>query len=125
MQNKQVISYVLIILGTFVSDWGIAGFLVPNHFIDGGVTGICMLLAKFLGLPLAILIAVVNLPFVALGLKHIGVQFAVKSTIAIFLLAMWLLVIPFPQVTQDKSAFIVIAPVHEVNGGVVKQRNFH
>lgn len=94
-------NFLMLLIGTLVADWGIASFLLPNHFIDGGVTGICMLLAKFVGVPLAIWIALINLPFVWLGFRHIGKEFGWKSAMAILIQALWLLIIPFPVVTHD------------------------
>ena len=52
-----------LLAGVIVAGLGIAGFLIPNHFIDGGFSGIAMLLAKLSGIPLPILIVVVNAPF--------------------------------------------------------------
>lgn len=98
----QLKSYVLLVVGSLLADWGIAGFLLPNHFVDGGVTGVSMLLAQFVGMPLAVWIALVNLPFIILGYKHIGREFAFKTAVSILFLSLWLLVIHFPVVTADK-----------------------
>ncbi len=98
---QRITNIVMLLAGTLIADWGIASFLLPNHFIDGGVTGICMLIANFFGVPLAILIALINLPFVWLGFRHIGKLFGIKSAIAILVQALWLLIIPFPVVTRD------------------------
>ncbi len=81
----------LIILGILSAGMGLKGFLLSSRFIDGGVTGISMLLSDVLGFPLAILILVINLPFIALGYRQIGKKFAIKSTLAI-------LVYPFLRV---------------------------
>lgn len=94
-------NFLMLLIGTLVADWGIASFLLPNHFIDGGVTGICMLLANFVGIPLAVWIALINMPFVWLGFRHIGKEFGFKSAMAILIQALWLLIIPFPVVTHD------------------------
>jgi uncharacterized membrane-anchored protein YitT (DUF2179 family) len=99
---NQLRSFILLLLATLIADWGIAGFLLPNNFVDGGVTGVSMLLAEFGGLPLAFWIVVVNLPFLWLGVRHIGKEFAIKGGIAIGAMAFWLLVIRFPVVTDDK-----------------------
>lgn len=99
---REITNTVLIILGILSAGMGLKGFLLSSHFIDGGVTGISMLLAATLGLPLSILLIVINLPFIALGYKQIGKKFAVKSALAITGLAFCLLVIPYPDVTPDK-----------------------
>jgi uncharacterized membrane-anchored protein YitT (DUF2179 family) len=92
---------VFILLGILSASMGLKGFLLSSHFIDGGVTGICMLLAKTTGLSLAVLLPLVNLPFVAVGLRQMGVAFAVRSVLAIGGLAVALATIPFPDVTPD------------------------
>jgi len=78
------------------------GFLLSSHFIDGGVTGISMLLSNVLEIPLGILIVIINLPFVVLGFRQISRRFAVKSALAILALSMVLLFVTFPDVTPDK-----------------------
>ena len=55
-----------ITVGILSASMGIKGFLLSSHFIDGGVTGISMLLAQVLGWPIALLLLGINLPFVAL-----------------------------------------------------------
>ena len=93
---------LLIVLGIFSAGFGLKGFLLSSRFIDGGVTGISMLLSDVLDYPLAILIPVINLRFIALGYKHIGIKFAIKSALAITGLAVCLFLVSFPDVTPDK-----------------------
>ncbi len=93
---------LLITAGTFSAAFGLKGFLLSSHFIDGGVTGISMLFSSVLGYPLAVLILLINLPFIAVGFRHIGTKFAVKSALAITGLAVCLFVVKFPDVTPDK-----------------------
>jgi uncharacterized membrane-anchored protein YitT (DUF2179 family) len=93
---------LLIVLGIFSAGLGLKGFLLSSHFIDGGVTGISMLLANVLGWPLAILILVINLPFIALGYRQIGRAFAIRSALAIGGLALVLAFVKFPDITPDK-----------------------
>src|SRR3984893_7332117 len=81
---------------------GLKGFLLSSRFIDGGVTGVSMLLADVLWLPLSILILVINLPFIALGYRQIGRVFAIKSTLAIAGLSLCLAFVKYPDVTPDK-----------------------
>ncbi|MGH9880389.1 MAG: YitT family protein, partial [Pyrinomonadaceae bacterium] len=93
---------LLIVLGISSAGLGLKGFLLSSRFIDGGVTGVSMLLSNVLGWPLAILILVTNLPFIALGYHQIGGKFALKSMLAIAGLSVCLAVIKFPDVTPDK-----------------------
>jgi|TARA_B110000037_G_scaffold134244_1_gene152196 uncharacterized membrane-anchored protein YitT (DUF2179 family) len=91
-----------IFLGVLSAGFGLKGFLLPNMFIDGGVMGISLLLAELFDIPLSVLIVVINLPFLILGFSTISKQFALKSIIAIILLAISVQFIPFPVITDDK-----------------------
>jgi len=99
---RESINITLIIAGIFAAGMGLKGFLMSSRFIDGGVTGISMLLADVVGFPLAIWILVINLPFVALGFLQVGKKFAVKSALAIGGLALCLAFVKYPDVTPDK-----------------------
>ncbi len=83
-------------------EWGFKGFLASSHFIDGGATGVSMLLANILKMPLPLLILAINLPFIALGYRHIGRAFALRSALAIIGLAVCLATVRYPDVTPDK-----------------------
>lgn len=98
----EVKNILLIVLGIFSAAFGLKGFLLSSHFIDGGVTGISMLLSNVLGYPLAILIPIINLPFIALGFRQIGTRFTIKSAFAITGLSICLFFVDFPDVTPDK-----------------------
>lgn len=100
-QFASVKDVALITLGIASASFGLKGFLLSSHFIDGGVTGVSMLLASQLGWPLALSIPLINLPFIALGYKQVSRAFAIKSAIAMAGLALCLTVVPFPDVTPD------------------------
>jgi uncharacterized membrane-anchored protein YitT (DUF2179 family) len=91
----------LIALGILSAGMGLKGFLLSSNFIDGGVTGVSLLLAKTTALSLSILLPLVNLPFVAVGYRQIGRGFAMRSALGIAGLALSLAAIPFPDVTSD------------------------
>ena len=99
---REIVSAVFIILGILSAALGLKGFLLSSRFIDGGVTGISMLLSDVLEFPLSILILVINLPFIALGYRQIGKRFAIKSALAIAGLSICLAVVKYPDVTPDK-----------------------
>jgi uncharacterized membrane-anchored protein YitT (DUF2179 family) len=99
---KEGKNIALIVAGIFSAGMGLKGFLLSSRFIDGGVTGISMLIAEVAGLPLSVLILLINIPFVVIGYKQIGRTFAVKTGLAIFGLALVLFFVKFPDVTPDK-----------------------
>ncbi|MBE9583130.1 YitT family protein [Mucilaginibacter sp. JRF] len=117
---------ILIILGIISATFGLKGFLLSSHFIDGGVTGISMLLSNIFDIPIAILIFVINVPFLWLGYNKLGTLFAVKSTAAIAGLSLALAFINVPDVTSDKlltavfgGLFIGIGIALAIRGGAV------
>ncbi|MCB0530840.1 MAG: YitT family protein [Lewinellaceae bacterium] len=93
---------LLMAIGIACAGFGLEGFLLPNAFIDGGVTGISLLVAKISGQPLSLLIVLINIPFILIGLRQIGPSFAIRSILAIAGLALALETIPFPVITSDK-----------------------
>lgn len=93
---------VLISAGILAAAFGLEGFLLPNSFIDGGATGISLLLAELTKMPLYMFLLVVNIPFVLLGYNVIGKQFAIKTALAITGLALSVAFIHFPEITHDK-----------------------
>jgi uncharacterized membrane-anchored protein YitT (DUF2179 family) len=104
---KEVLHTLLIVLAILSAGLGLKGFLLSSRFIDGGVTGISMLLSNVLGFPLAILILIINLPFIAIGFRQIGWKFALRSALAITGLSLCLAFVHFPDVTSDKVLIAV------------------
>ncbi|HKC34918.1 MAG TPA: YitT family protein [Chitinophagaceae bacterium] len=93
---------VLISLGIFSAAFGLRGFLIQNHFIDGGATGIALLISQLTVAKLEVLLVLINIPFLLLGLGVIGRTFAIKATLAITGLALVAAFVNFPHVTDDK-----------------------
>nr|WP_218033425.1 YitT family protein [Adhaeribacter aerolatus] len=93
---------IFILAGIISAGFGLKSFLLPNSFIDGGVTGISLLTSGLTQYPLPLLIVVINIPFLILGFTQIGKSFAIKSILAICGLALALLTITYPVITTDK-----------------------
>lgn len=100
--RRQLTNIFLILLGILSAGFGLKGFLLPNGFIDGGVTGISLLISKLTGLSLPLLIVVINIPFIFLGYKNIDKFFATKTLLAIIGLSLCLVFISYPIITSDK-----------------------
>jgi uncharacterized membrane-anchored protein YitT (DUF2179 family)/predicted metal-dependent HD superfamily phosphohydrolase len=92
----------LICIGVIVAGFGLKGFLVPNHFFDGGVTGISLLVHKLFNFNLPLTTIVLNLPFVFWSYFSVSRTFAVKTLVSVLLLGFCLLYMPYPVITSDK-----------------------
>ncbi len=93
--------FILISIGIFSASFGLKGFLLTNHFIDGGATGVSLLVSALTRAPLYLLIICINIPFVFMGYKILGKQFAIKTLLAITGLSLVVANITFPNVTDD------------------------
>lgn len=100
--SRLVKEIALIVCGVVSACFGLKSFLIPNHFIDGGVTGISLLISTLTGWKLSYLIVVINIPFVILGYRQIGKTFALKTSIAIVALSLALIFLPFVPITHEK-----------------------
>jgi uncharacterized membrane-anchored protein YitT (DUF2179 family) len=99
--KSEILNAMLVMTGILSAGMGLKGFLLSSDFIDGGVTGVSMLLAKITILPLYVLLPLVNLPFIAIGYRLMGFAFALRSALGIAGLAVALAFIPYPDVTPD------------------------
>ncbi|WP_316840556.1 YitT family protein [Pedobacter gandavensis] len=97
---RSLKDFLLITCGVVSACFGLKSFLIPNDFIDGGVTGISLLISTLTGWKLSYLIVLINIPFIILGYKQIGKAFALKTALAIAALAIFLVILPFKPVTH-------------------------
>ncbi len=105
--SHAIKEYIFIIIGVFSAGFGLKSFLLPNHFIDGGATGISLLLEHTTSLKLGVLLIVINLPFLILASRTIGNKFALRSIAAITLLAFIVHFVNYPTITEDKLLIAV------------------
>ena len=94
--------FLLIIAGVIIAGFALQGFLVPNHFFDGGITGISLLLHEQYHFNLGYIIVLANIPLILLSYFAINFRFAVKTFICVLLLGTCLLYFPYPIITSDK-----------------------
>ena len=94
-------NFFLITIGIFSAGFGFKGFLLTNKFIDGGATGISLLISALSDIPLYYLIPLINLPFVIMAYKTVSRNFAIKTALAILGLSLCLAYVKFPNVTND------------------------
>ena len=89
-------------IGTALAVLAMKGFMIPNRFLDGGITGISILLHEIFHINISFLVIILNVLFIYLGYKRIGKTFAVQTTIAVVLLSIGLLFIDINPITHDK-----------------------
>ncbi|MFJ5761385.1 YitT family protein [Neobacillus sp. NPDC093182] len=100
--SKKIFRAIAITLGAILMATGLEIFLVPNKVIDGGVTGISIMLSHLTGLELGIFLFLLNLPFVYLGYKQMGKTFAISTVYGIIVLSVFTTLFhPIPAFTDD------------------------
>lgn len=100
-------SLVYTICGILLAAVALKAFMLPNKFLDGGVTGIAILVNLGFGIDINLLLIVINLPFLLMAWRMIGKTFAVQSGISISLLVIVLNFLEVPTVTEDKVLIAV------------------
>ncbi|MFK7952444.1 MAG: YitT family protein [Ekhidna sp.] len=100
---KRVFSEVFQIgIGIILASIGLKGFLLPNGFLDGGVTGIAILLSKLFDINISIILILVSIPFLILAWFALTKRILVKSVLSIIVLAIFIHFENFSSLTEDK-----------------------
>ena len=90
------------VAGAVITGFALKGFLVPNEFLDGGVTGISLLLHELYHFNLGIVIVLANIPFIIISGFQVNKKFALKTLACVILLALCLEFLPYTLITNDK-----------------------
>lgn len=94
--------YIQLCIGAVIAATGLELFLIPNNVIDGGVVGLSIMASYVTSLPLGVFLIILNLPFLYLGYKQIGKDFAIATIVAVIFLSFWSEVLgTFDKVTND------------------------
>ena len=101
LTKRNFKDFLLVTAGIFSAAFGFKGFLLSNEFVDGGATGISLLISNTTGIPLYFLVICVNIPFIFMGYRVVSKAFAIKTALAIIGLALCLASVEFPNVTDD------------------------
>ncbi|MDN5212564.1 YitT family protein [Fulvivirgaceae bacterium BMA12] len=99
--KRTIVELLWIIAGVFSAGFGLKSFLLPNNFIDGGATGISLLIAETTVLDISYVILVVNIPFITIGYLQMSRKFVIKTACAVSALSLVLALIRFPIITED------------------------
>ena len=94
--------YFQIALGIVLASVGLKAFLLPNGFMDGGVTGIALLVNRLIDVNISILLIVFSIPFLIMGYFTVSIRIILKSVISILGLALFIHFENFEIITEDK-----------------------
>ena len=100
-------SLLLKIIGVVCAVIAIKGFMIPNHFLDGGLLGISILIHEFYHIDVWIPLLLLNFPFVIISYKKVDKTFALHAFLSLILLGIALNILPIPTITKDH--FLVAA----------------
>jgi uncharacterized membrane-anchored protein YitT (DUF2179 family) len=100
--KSNIFDSLYALAGILFCGFALKGFLVPNKFFDGGITGISLLLHELYHWNIAYVIILANIPFIIMGAFQVNKAFALRTCLAITGLALCILFIPYPQITSDK-----------------------
>jgi len=93
---------LVMMMGAILAAIGLEVFLIPNNIIDGGVTGISIMISYVTDVQLGIFLFVLNMPFVLIGYRQIGKTFALSTIFSVICFALSVTVLEtVPTITQD------------------------
>ena len=85
-----ILTYMFMTIGILLAAIALEVFLIPNKIIDGGITGVSIILSFLTNINLSIFIIILNVPFLLLGFRHLGKNFLIQSTVAMALFSVLL-----------------------------------
>lgn len=111
-QNKtqvKVLSIFLMTLGTIIAALALECFLIPNTILDGGITGVSIIISKLTRIPLSVLVIILNIPFIYIGFKNLGKNFLFRT---IYSMACFSLFLTFFEMVSPFTEEILLATVY-------------
>lgn len=94
-------SIIYTITGVFIAVVALKGFMIPNNFLDGGVTAAAILLNGIFNVDFSVFLIILNIPFFYIGYLKISKTFGIQSLIAVLLMAALMYVVEIPTITND------------------------
>ncbi|MCX7955059.1 MAG: YitT family protein [Bacteroidales bacterium] len=102
---------IFIIIGSLIASVGLKGFLLPNNFFDGGITGVSLFLNYLTKVNVSIFIILLNIPFAILAYKIYSRVFIIKLIFSISLLSLIIYAIKIPVITHDKLLIAIFGGI--------------
>jgi len=109
--NEYVSEVFQIILAILLASIGLKAFLLPNGFLDGGVTGVAILLSVLFKINISYILPVVTIPFFLIGWFTLSRRIIYKSALSVLALAIMIHVENFEAVTEDKLLIAIFGGI--------------
>lgn len=110
--KQWILPLFFITVGAVIAAFALEEFLVPFTILDGGVVGVSMIVSQLSGLPLGILTIVLNIPFMIVGYKRLGLRFLIKAIYAMVVFSVFLGVFEdMKEVTEQEILVVVFGGV--------------
>lgn len=101
-RREQILSFIMLTIGATLAAFSMEEFLVPNSIFDGGVAGVAMISEHYLPIPLGVLVAFMNLPFLIVAYNKLGHGFVIKAGYSMLLFSILLVVFRnMAEATED------------------------
>ena len=110
---KMFINVVLLTIGALVAALALEVFLIPNTILDGGVTGISIIVSKLSHIPLSLLVLILNIPFIYIGYKNLGKRFLGRAVYSMVVFSIFL------HLFEKMDAFTDEILLATIFGGVI------
>ena len=105
---QNLIAFIMLTVGSILAAYALETFLIPNTILDGGVTGISIILSKLFEIPLSILILILNIPLIYVGYRNMGVGFLIR---AIYSMILFSLSLSYFSYLESVTSQILLATV--------------
>ena len=85
---QDIITYVMLTVGCIIGAYALETILIPNTILDGGITGVSIIISKLSRIPLSLLVLILNIPFVYVGYKNMGRGFLIRTVYSMLLFSL-------------------------------------
>lgn len=107
-QSRRILSFIMLTLGSVIAAYALESFLIPNTILDGGVTGISIIVSKITSLPVSLLVLILNIPFVYIGYKNLGRGFLVRAVYSMVLFSVSLSVFRYYEPLTEQMLLATV-----------------
>lgn len=107
-ETRRLISFIMLTTGSIIAAYALESFLIPNTILDGGVTGISIIVSKITSLPVSLLVLILNIPFVYIGYKNLGRGFLVRAIYSMLLFSLSLSVFRYYEPLTEQMLLATV-----------------